>query len=127
MINTEFRAPPASPQVFIKKTIHAPREIVFRTVIDPLQIPDWWGPSRMKTQVINMIVMRGGMWHFTQRDKDGKEYGFHGVYHDVIIPERLVYTSEYDGTPGQVTLETDTFEEQEGKTIIKSTLIFPSL
>jgi len=106
---------------------NAPRELVFRTVIDPLQIPNWWGHSRFTTQVINMIVMRGGTWHFIQRGKDGKEYGYHGVYHDVVIPEHLVYTSEYDGMPGQVTLETDAFEEQDGKTIINSTVIFPSV
>lgn len=127
MINTEFRAPPNTPQVFIRRTIHAPREIVFRTVIDPLQIPDWWGPDRFTTQVINMIVMRGGTWRFLQRDKDGKEYGFHGVYHDVVIPERLVYTSEYEGMPGHVTLYTDTFEEQEGKTIINTMVTFSSV
>lgn len=127
MINTEFRAPPHSLEVLIKKMFNAPRELVFRTVIDPLQIPNWWGHSRFTTQVINMIVMRGGTWHFIQRGKDGKEYGYHGVYHDVVIPERLVYTSEYDGMPGQVTLETDAFEEQDGKTIINSTVIFPSV
>jgi uncharacterized protein YndB with AHSA1/START domain len=40
-------------------------------------------------------------------DKDGKEFGFHFVFHAVVIPERLVYTSEYDGYPGYVTIYTD--------------------
>ena len=127
MIDTEFRAPPDIPEVFIKKTIHAPREIVFKTVTDPLQIPDWWGPSRFTTQVINMMVMPGGKWRFLQRDKQGREYGFHGVYHEVVIPERLVYTSEYEAMPGHVTLNIDTFEQQGGKTIINTRVIFPSV
>jgi uncharacterized protein YndB with AHSA1/START domain len=127
MINTEFRAPPDTPEVYYKRIIHAPRELVFRTVIDPLKIPDWWGPSRLKTQVINMIVMRGGSWRFLQRDQEGKEFGFHGVYHDVVIPERLVYTSEFEGTPGNVALYTDTFEEHEGKTIINTRVTFQSV
>lgn len=127
MINTEFRAPPGIPEVFIRKTIHAPREIVFKTVTDPLQINDWWGPSRFSTQVINMMVMPGGQWRFLQRDKQGREYGFHGVYHEVVIPERLVYTSEYEDMPGHVTLNIDTFEQQGGKTIINTRVVFPSV
>jgi uncharacterized protein YndB with AHSA1/START domain len=127
MINTEFRAPPDTPEVYYKRIIHAPRELVFRTVIDPLKIPDWWGPSRLKTQVINMIVMRGGSWRFLQGDQEGKEFGFHGVYNDVVIPERLVYTSEFEGTPGNVALYTDTFEEHEGKTIINTRVTFQSV
>ena len=74
-----------------------------------------------------MNAMPGGTWHYIQTDQEGKEYGFHGVYHDVVFPERLVYTSEYEGMPGQVTLYTDNFVEQEGKTIITTRAVFQSI
>jgi uncharacterized protein YndB with AHSA1/START domain len=127
MINTEFRAPPDFPEVYIKKTIHAPRDLVFKTVIDPIRIPDWWGQGRLKTKVIDMTAMRGGKWRFIQSDEQGKGYGFHGVYLDVVDPSRLVYTSEFDDLPGHVMLYTDTFEEQQGKTIIHSIVNFPTV
>jgi uncharacterized protein YndB with AHSA1/START domain len=123
----QINAPPSSPEVVITQTIYAPREVVYKTVTDPLQIPKWWGPARFQTRVINMVVMPGGTWRFLQRDEQGKEYGFHGVYHDVRIPERLVYTSEYEGVPDHVTLYTEEFREQDGKTIIITKIMFPSV
>jgi len=70
--------------------------------------------------------MPGGTWRYVQKDKEGKEFAFHGVYHEVMIPERLVYTSEYEGMPGHVTLYTDTLKEENGKTIITTLAVFQS-
>jgi uncharacterized protein YndB with AHSA1/START domain len=127
MENYKITAPPGKPEVIITQTIHAPREIVYKTITDPLQIPKWWGPARFETKVVNMVVMPGGTWRFYQRDHEGKEYGFHGVYHDVRIPERLVYTSEYEGMPDHVTLYTEELREEDGKTIITTRIQFPSV
>ena len=40
--------------------------------------------------------------------------GFNGVYHDVVAPERIVQTFEFEGTPEQVALETVTLVEAGG-------------
>ena len=58
----------------------------------------------------------GGRWKFSQKDKDGNEYKFHGVYHDVTAPERIIGTFEFDGLPesGHVILETTRFEALPG-------------
>ncbi len=58
----------------------------------------------------------GGRWRYTHRDQDGNEYGFHGVYHEVTAPERLVDTFEFEGLPeaGHVSLETARFEALPG-------------
>lgn len=37
----------------------------------------------------------------------------HGVYHEIVPPERLSYTFEFEGMPGYILLETVTLEEQE--------------
>lgn len=55
-----------------------------------------------------MTVMPGGTWRYVQTDKEGKQFAFHGVYHDVVINEQPVYTSEFEGNPGNVTLCTET-------------------
>lgn len=38
----------------------------------------------------------------------GHEFAFHGVYHEVLAPERIINTFEFEGLPetGHVTLET---------------------
>jgi uncharacterized protein YndB with AHSA1/START domain len=125
--HTVITATPGSQVVLASRTILAPREVVFTTVSNPLLVPYWWGPRRLTTRVHKMVVMPGGSWRFLQRDAEGKEYGFHGVYHDVTIPERLVYTMEYEGMPGHVTLNIDKFDEKDGITIMTSTTIFQSV
>jgi len=127
MAQTEIVVPARTQEVVVTRIINARREVVFKTVTDPLLIPQWWGPRRLTTTVNKMNVMPGGMWRFLQRDKEGKEYGFHGVYHEVISPERLVYTMEYGGLPGSVTLNIDKFVERDGKTIMTSITIFQTV
>jgi uncharacterized protein YndB with AHSA1/START domain len=127
METIEISSPPGKQEIIVTRIYNAPRELVYKTVTDPKLIPEWWGPRRFDTKVLNMVVIPGGKWRFLQRDKEGKEYGFHGVYHEVLIPERLVYTSEYEGMPGHVSLITDKFAERDGKTIITSTTVFQSI
>ena len=54
----------------------------------------------------------GGMWRYIHKDQDGNEFGFHGVYHEVTAPERIIGTFEFEGLPekGHVMLETARFE-----------------
>jgi uncharacterized protein YndB with AHSA1/START domain len=113
-------------EVIITRMINAPRDLVYKIATDPMMIPKWWGPRRFTTIVHRMNVMPGGIWRFTQVDKEGKEFSFHGVYHEVTSPERLVYTSEYEDMPGHVTLYIDEYTQPGGKTMIKTHCIFQS-
>ncbi len=61
-----------------------------------------------------MDVRPGGIWRFVQRESDGNEYVFNGMYHEIVQPKRLVYTFEFEGMPEHVTVETVTFEEEHG-------------
>jgi uncharacterized protein YndB with AHSA1/START domain len=74
-----------------------------------------------------MEVRKGGIWRYIQRDAEGNEYAFNGVYHDIVSPERLVYTFEFEGMPGHVLLETVVFEEQDGKTKLSDISVFQSV
>jgi uncharacterized protein YndB with AHSA1/START domain len=120
-------AEPHKQEVVVTRVFDAPRERVFKTMTDPKLIPDWWGPKYLTTTVEKMDVRPGGVWRFVQRDADGNAYAFHGVYHEVVSPERLVYTFEFEGVPGHVLLETVTFEEQNGKTKVTDQSIFQSV
>ncbi len=68
------------------------------------------------TQVDKMDVRLGGQWRFINRDSEGREHAFHGVYHEVLAPERIIETFEYEGLPetGHVVLETTRLEELPG-------------
>lgn len=105
---------PSDREILITCVLDAPRDRVFRAYIDPEAIPEWWGPRDYTTKVERMDVRPGGTWRYVQHDADGKEHGFHGVYREVVPPERLVSTFEYEGTPGHVLVETITFEAMRG-------------
>lgn len=120
-------AEPGKQEIFMTRVFDAPRELVFNACTDPKLIPQWWGPKYLTTTVDKMEVRQGGLWRYVQRDADGNEFGFHGVYHAIVPPERLVHTFEFEGVPGHVLLETVTFEEHDGKTKLTDQSVFQSV
>ena len=113
---TNILAEPGKQEILITREFDAPRELVFKACTDPKLIPQWWGPRYLSTEVDKMDVRPGGQWRFLNRDAAGNEYAFHGVYHEVLAPERIIDTFEFEGLPerGHVTLETMKLEELPG-------------
>jgi uncharacterized protein YndB with AHSA1/START domain len=120
-------AEPGQHDITLIRDLNAPPERVFRAFTDPTLIPQWWGPHGYTTIVEAMDVRAGGLWRFVQRSPDGSAYPFYGIYHEISAPHRLVYTFEYEGTPGQVMLETVIFDEHDGKTRITDTCVYQSV
>jgi uncharacterized protein YndB with AHSA1/START domain len=109
------------------RVFEAPRELVFRAYTDPALIPKWWGPRGSQTRVDKMEVRASGVWRFVQHGPDGKEYAFNGVFREIVPPERLVQTFEFEGMPGHVLLQTVTFEDQGEKTKLTVAALFQSM
>ena len=127
MSKIDFIAEPGKQETVITRIFDAPRDLVFKAYADPNLVPQWWGPRKYTTRVDKMDVKPGGMWRYVQRDADGSMHPFHGVYHEVVPSERLVYTFEYEGMPGHVMLETVSFEAQDGKTKMVDKSVFQSV
>jgi len=116
---------PSDREIAGTRVLDAPPELVFKAYTDPELIPQWWGPRRYTTTVDKMDVRPGGVWRFVQRAADGGEHAFNGVFREIVPPKRLVYTFNYEGTPGHEAVETVTFEEAErGKTTITDHVLF---
>jgi uncharacterized protein YndB with AHSA1/START domain len=127
MTDLQVVANPGTQEIIITRSFDAPRELVFNAFTDPDAIRRWWGQRDSETIVDGLEARTGGRWRFVERDKDGNEYGFHGVFHEVTSPERIVWTFEFEGMPGHVLLETVTFEEQDGKTHMVDSSVFQSV
>lgn len=129
MAETEIIFEPGRQDIVIRRVFDAPRDVVFAAYTDPTLIPKWWGSRRFTTEVDRMKVERGGEWRFiTRNNVDGNEYAFRGVYHDVVAPDRIVATFEFElGGPGYLQLTSDTFEEIDGKTRYTSVSLFQSI
>jgi uncharacterized protein YndB with AHSA1/START domain len=124
---TRIIAEPGKQEIIMKRIYDAPRALVFKAYTDPALIPQWWGPRRYSTIVDKLDPRPGGLWRFLNRDKDGNEYAFHGVYHELAAPERIVATFEFEGVPGHVSLETLKLEEIGGRTVLTNTSVFQSV
>lgn len=113
---TVIIAEPGKQELFITREFDAPRELVFRAHTEADIYVKWLGPRDLTTNLEMFEPRNGGRWRFTQKDKDGNEFGFHGVYHDVTVPERIIGTFEFEGLPesGHVILESTRFEALPG-------------
>jgi len=131
MVNkTRMIAEPGKQDIFIVRELDAPREIVFKAFTDPKLYSQWLGPRRLTTEFERFESKNGGSYRFINKDEKGNEFAFHGVYHEVTAPERIIGTFEYEGLPekGHVSLEVTTFEElPDGRTKLTTQDVFMSV
>ena len=60
----------------------------------------------------------GGAWRYVMIANGGHEVAFHGEYREIVPNERIVTTEVYEGMPDGEVLNTMTFAEAEGRTIL---------
>jgi uncharacterized protein YndB with AHSA1/START domain len=120
-------AEPGQHALEMSREFDAPRELVFKAFTDPKLISQWWGQRESTTIVDQMDVKMGGVWRFIQREANGQEYAFRGVFHEVRPSERLVYTFEFEPMAGHILLETITFEQHGDKTRVIDSAVFQSV
>jgi uncharacterized protein YndB with AHSA1/START domain len=127
LAKSEYTIKPGTQEIISTRTFDAPRELVFKAMTDPNLVPKWWGPRNLSTRVDKMDVKPGGTWRFVQSDGAGNEFAFHGAYHLVEPPARVVQTFEFEGVPGHVVMETMTLEDVGGKTRLVQHSVFQSV
>jgi len=117
---------PSDREIAITRWYDAPRDLVFEAFTKPEHLRRWWGPRYLTLPVCDMDFRVGGAYRFVQRGPDGAEYGFRGEYLEIVRPERIASTFEFEGMPGHVAVTTMVFEETGGKTKLMGTTRFES-
>jgi len=102
----------------LTREFDAPRELVFKALTDPTLLSRWWGPRRYRTVVDQMDVRPGGKWRMRNIGTDGDEHAFRGEFREVVPPERVVWTFEYEPMAGHISVETMTLTERDGRTLL---------
>src|SRR5437763_14116628 len=111
----------------LPREFDAPRGLVFQALSKPDHLQHWWGRKDSTLSVCEVDFRPGGAWRIVERGADGNEYGFHGEVREIIPPERIVQTFEFEGMPGHVSVETMRLEDLGGRTRIVVTSRFDSV
>ena len=95
-------------EVTYTRIYEAPRELVFRCMIEPEHLTHFWGPVGVSTPLANITVdaRPGGVFETIMvNDENGEEYPSKGVFVTVDEPNLLVWT-EPDVEGGMTTSST---------------------
>ena len=116
-------------EIVMTRVFDAPRQLVFDAHTKPELVKRWLlGPPGWSMPVCEIDLRVGGKYRYVwRRDKDGKEMGMGGVYHEIVAPERIVHTEKFDESwyPGEA-VDTLVLTEQGGKTTLTQTMLLVS-
>jgi uncharacterized protein YndB with AHSA1/START domain len=109
---------PADEQILITREFDAPKHLVYKAWTTPELVRRWWAGRRGEVTVVEMDFRVGGTWRYVMVANGDFEVAFHGEYREIVPNERIVWTEVYEAMPGPETLNTATFNEANGRTIL---------
>jgi uncharacterized protein YndB with AHSA1/START domain len=103
-------------ELVIRRVFDAPRALMFKLWTEREHAVHWWGPKDFTAPHLEADVKPGGAWRACLHSPDGRDYWQHGVFREIVAPERLVFTFIWDDEPDHEMLVTVTFADRDGKT-----------
>ena len=126
--NTLTVTTPSDREIVMTRTFDAPRDLVFEAHSSCEHLSNWWGPRKYEVASCEIDFRPGGTWRIVHKSTEGpEEHGFRGEFREIVRPERLVWTFEWEGRPGDVSVETLTFEEHDGKTTLTASAVYDTV
>ncbi len=119
--NPSVNATATGGEIYLKRLLKAPRELVFKAWTMPEHLVHWFGPDDFTVSGVEIDLREGGKWRIGIRSPEGQDYWMHGVYREVTPPQKLVFThiwEEGHSSPDHETLVTITLSERDGQTAL---------
>ena len=103
---------PDTGELTYARVFDAPRELVFRCMLEPEHLTQFWGPAGTSAPLDGITVdpRPGGVFETVMISDDGGSYTMHAVYAEIVPPERIVWTE-----PGSGVITTSTFRDLGGE------------
>ncbi len=102
-------AAPGAQSFTFTREFEASAARVFGAHTDPDLFVQWTGPRGTEVRMREWDARTGGSWSYvvggTSERGVGGEWAFHGSFHEVTAPSRIVQTFEFEGEPGHPTME----------------------
>jgi uncharacterized protein YndB with AHSA1/START domain len=89
---------PGEREIVMTRGFDAPRQLVFDAHTKPELVKRWLlGPPGWSMPVCEIDLRVGGKYRYVWRhDRNGTEMGMGGVYREIVAPERIVNTEQFD-------------------------------
>ena len=88
---------PDDATLIIKRMLNAPPERVFQAWTSPEHIQQWMRPEPgMIVPLATMDLRVGGKFRIQMKNPDGEYFTAVGEFREVKVPERLVYTWDWE-------------------------------
>jgi uncharacterized protein YndB with AHSA1/START domain len=94
----------------MERIFDAPRPLVFDYFTVPALICTWWGPQSVVTEKAEMDLRAGGRCLWEMRAADNTLLILHGRILEIVPPERLVMTHQWEGDDQVTTLTLEFIE-----------------
>jgi uncharacterized protein YndB with AHSA1/START domain len=117
------------------RTFDASREEVWNAFTQPQHLKHWWGTPGSSVEIARHELKPGGLFHYCMKFPDGRTMWARFIFREIVVPERLVWLNGFSNEHGGLmrnpwvpsfpleTLNTVTFAEQDGKTLITITVV----
>jgi uncharacterized protein YndB with AHSA1/START domain len=115
-------------EIVMTRAFDAPRELVFDALTKPELLKRWFGAiGGWSLAVCDVDLRVGGGYRYVWRGPDGAQMGMRGVFREIVPPERIVSTEQFDESwyPGSA-VGTATLVEQGGTTTLTTTVRYDS-
>jgi uncharacterized protein YndB with AHSA1/START domain len=118
---------PSDREIRMTRLFDAPRHLVIEAMTKPEHIKRWWGclGTGYSVPVCEVDLRVGGRWRFVNRHPKG-EAAFHGVYREIALPDRIVFTEIFEDYPDAESVVSTDFTDENGKTRMTVTCLYPS-
>jgi uncharacterized protein YndB with AHSA1/START domain len=119
---------PADREIVLTRVFDAPRALVIEAMTRPEHVRRWWGilDDRYSVPICEIDFRIGGKWRFVGRGPHGEGPAFYGVYREIALPDRIVFTEIFAPFPDVESVVTSVFTEEHGKTRMTVTCEYPS-
>ncbi|HEY3639401.1 MAG TPA: SRPBCC domain-containing protein [Rhizomicrobium sp.] len=89
----------------LTRIFDAPRAVLFKWWASGERLQQWFGVAGMARCEIETDFQVGGAFKQTMQMADGREFSSSGVYEEIIVPERIVYRTNFGAASMRVTVE----------------------
>jgi len=113
--------------LLIKHLFDAPREMVFDAWTNPEHLKHWYAPDGCTIEFKSIDVKVGGRFHSVIHDPLHGDCWIMGVYQEVDIPEKLVFTMELTNEAGIPVSATEAGKSKDWPPAIITTITFETL